>query len=775
MVNKSELLEHFQKNPEKYWKFDFLKEKGFVRKTCSTCGRGFWTLDTERKHCPDPGCGEIYGFIGNPVGKKLSYIEMWKTFESFFKKHGHTSISRYPVIARWRPDLYFTIASIVDFQRFDNGVMTFDYPANPLIVPQVCLRFNDIANVGVTGRHHTSFVMPGQHAFNWPKEGYWKEECIQLNYEFLTKELKIPPEELVYVEELWTMPDFSAFGPYLETYVRGLELVNSGFMEFAWHNGIVELPVKVVDVGWGLERLTWLVNGTPTGYDVIFSDAIKRFKRRTGIEYDKEVFLKYAQLSGKLDIEEVRNLNTVRREIAKKIGIEEKKLLEKIEPIQAMYAILDHTRTLTFAIADGALPSNTGAGYFLRLVFRRASEFLKKFNFSLELSEIAIWHINELKSIFPELKEREREIVEILEVEKKKYEASKERSRKIIAKYKGRPLKVEDLVRLYDSQGITPEELGIETPEEFYQMIQKLHPVSLKKKEEKEFVDVSGLPETKVLFYDPIYEFKAKVIKVFPGSWVVLDQTAFYPTKGGQAHDTGKINELNVLDVRSVGKVILHKVDGELKEGEEVYCKIDKKRREILTKHHDAVHIVNGVVKKLIGSWCNQAGSDVRVDSARLDVTHYSAFTEEQTEKIEDAANEIVQKALPIKKLVLPRIEAEKKYGFTIYQGGYVPSKQIRIVEIPGVDVEACGGTHGDNTRDVGWIVITRVKKISDSVVRIELKAGEAAETWLKERERILKEVAEELGTNEDSVVEAVEKLFERWKKLRKEIKKRKK
>ena len=185
MVSKAEILRQLQKEPEKYWKVGVFEKEGFQRKVCPSCGKGYWTLQEDRAHCPDPGCGEEYGFIGDTIAKsKTDYIETWKLFEKFFVKNGHASIPRYPVISRWREDLFFNIASIVDFQRFDEGVMTFDYPENPLIVPQICLRFNDISNVGVTGRHHSCFMMPGQHAFNMPKEGYDKDHCIDLNFKF---------------------------------------------------------------------------------------------------------------------------------------------------------------------------------------------------------------------------------------------------------------------------------------------------------------------------------------------------------------------------------------------------------------------------------------------------------------------------------------------------------------------------------------------------------------------------------------------------------------
>ena len=283
MMTKESLMERFRKNPERYWKVELFKQKGFVRKRCSGCGKYFWTLDPDRKLCGDPPC-ENYGFIGQPVTKaRWDYVSAWKEFERFFRKRGHSSVPRYPVIDRWRPDLFFTIASIQDFQRLDKGNMVFEYPANPLVVPQVCLRFPDIQNVGVTGRHHTSFVMSGQHAFGYPGEGYFKDRCIDLNFEFLNKVMGVPEDELVYVESLWAMPDLSAFGPSMETLSQGLELVNSVFMQFTRKgSSFRELPIKVIDVGWGHERLVWFTQGTSTGYDAVFGPVIEQLRKKAG-------------------------------------------------------------------------------------------------------------------------------------------------------------------------------------------------------------------------------------------------------------------------------------------------------------------------------------------------------------------------------------------------------------------------------------------------------------------------------------------------------------
>ena len=181
MLSKDELRKGFSKEYEKYYGTKLFKDEGFERKKCRICGKYFWTADSSRELCGDSE-HEPYTFMKDRP-TSIGYEEFWKKFAGFFKKEGHEEIKKYPVVSRWRQDLYFTIASIQDFQRIENGAMSFEYSANPLVVPQICLRFNDIPNTGVTGRHFTSFMMAGQHAFNYPKEGYWRDRTIKLNYD----------------------------------------------------------------------------------------------------------------------------------------------------------------------------------------------------------------------------------------------------------------------------------------------------------------------------------------------------------------------------------------------------------------------------------------------------------------------------------------------------------------------------------------------------------------------------------------------------------------
>ena len=156
-MDKKEILSKFSSDPERYYKIKLFESEGFERKSCVTCKRFFWTIDENRIECPDHS-NDTYSFIGNPpTNKRFDYTQAWKEVESFFIKNNHTSVNRYPVVCRWRDDLYFTIASIVDFQRVMGSKVVFEFPANPLVVPQTCLRFKDLENVGVTGRHFSSF------------------------------------------------------------------------------------------------------------------------------------------------------------------------------------------------------------------------------------------------------------------------------------------------------------------------------------------------------------------------------------------------------------------------------------------------------------------------------------------------------------------------------------------------------------------------------------------------------------------------------------------
>jgi len=291
LVSKEELRKRFAREHEEYYDCELFEREGFQRFECKECGKSYWAV-RERANCGD-SVHEPYSFF-KQTPSNVKYVDFLLELNDFWSKHDHEVLQRYPVLSRWRDDLFFVIADVVDFQRVENGKTVFEYPANPCVVPQPCLRFVDVANVGVTGRHLTGFVMYGQKAFGHPKTGYWRDETINYNYELLTKVLKIKKNDLSYCEDVWAMPDYSAFGPCIETFSKGSELVNNVFMQFFLDDGkTLELPTRVVDVGWGFERLLWYARGDPTIYDASFPDEVDFLKRETGLQVEKKVFDDY--------------------------------------------------------------------------------------------------------------------------------------------------------------------------------------------------------------------------------------------------------------------------------------------------------------------------------------------------------------------------------------------------------------------------------------------------------------------------------------------------
>ena len=736
-MDKKEILKEFSSDPNRYYKVKLFEEQGFTRKSCSKCGRFFWTLDSGRELCPDDA-DDTYSFIGEPpTSKRFDYTQAWKQVEEFFVKNNHTSVNRYPVVCRWRDDLYFTIASIVDFQRVMGSKVVFEFPANPLVVPQTCLRFKDLENVGVTGRHFSSFCMIGQHSIP-NSQGYWKDECIDLDFRLLTEQFGIKKEEVVFVEDVWA--GGGSFGSSLEYFVRGLELGNAVFTEFQGELGKhTILDQKIIDMGAGLERFAWITNGTPTAYDCCFGPITNHLFERIGIDSDSQMLRNYFTAIAK-NLEIFDDLNVVRKHAINSTNLTEEQLNRIIKPLEGMYLIADHLRTLIFAITDGALPSNVGGGYNLRMMLRRINATIDRMNLKLNIDELVDMHIDYLKETYPELDAKRQDVKTILKLESQRYTESKSRMSKMATKLKekGRDPTVDELITLYESDGVTPEylkEINVisEIPSSFYSKLSDLHQSD--KKNVAEQIPIENIPETQMLFYeeDPM-EFDAKVLKVF-GDSVILDRTSFYARGGGQEPDHGSIARFNVVDVTKHANIIVHKLkDGTPKEGETVSCKVNVTRRKNITKNHTSTHILNTSSRKVLGSWIWQHSAFKEDDHARLDITHHSSLTDEQVKQIEDAANDLIKENVPVTIQYFDRGAAEQKYGFRIYQGGVVPVKSVRIVSIEDRDIEACGGTHVKSTGEIELIKITKTKRIQDGVVRLEFVSGNGAFDYVEKQ-----------------------------------------
>ncbi len=780
------------------YQLDYFKENGFMRKQCPKCGKNFWTRDPETEFCGDPPCVS-YSFIGAPVFKKEFDIpSMREAYLSFFERHGHTRVGRYPVIARWRDDIYLTIASIADFQPFVTSGLV-PPPANPLTISQPCIRLDDLDAVGRSGRHLTTFEMMAHHCFNRRgKEIYWKDRTVEL-CDTLLSELGLDLNAVTYKEAPWAGGGNA--GPSVEVLVGGLELATLVFMDLKQvKGGSIEIKGEayekmenyIVDTGYGLERFVWASKGSPTIYDAVFPKIVYELMDLAGIEHSIEnpeyanIFSQNARFAGVMDISGQANLLQLRKKVADSIGTTVEKLQKLMVPVETVYSITDHSRCLAFMFGDGIIPSNVKAGYLARLVLRRTLRLMKDLDIREPLIEIIEMQIRNFPE-YPEFRERLDTIREIVALEEEKYTDTIERGTKLVRKTaahfreKKQDIPLEELIQLYDTHGIPPEitrevakEAGVEVelPDAFYSLVAKKH--SRAEEEEIEALQLE-LPPTKKLYYEhpEQTEFEAKVLEVIENR-IILDRTLFYPEGGGQPADHGtlSVNDYvaNVVDAQSINGVIVHETDSDygFKKGDTVKGNIDRERRLAHMRHHTATHIVNESAKTVLGKHIWQTGAQKSTDRARLDLTHYKRITEEEFREIELLANRAVMKNQPVFIDWMDRVVAEKRYGFVLYQGGVPPGKEIRILRV-GSDVEACGGTHVSNTGLIGPIKLIKTERIQDGVERIEFSAGEAAVKRWQERDELLNKSSEALRVSPEYLPDTVNRFFDEWKDLKKE------
>ncbi|MFA4819515.1 MAG: alanine--tRNA ligase [Candidatus Aenigmatarchaeota archaeon] len=785
---KKKYISEFYGHPDKYYATEYLKNEGFARGICSNCKKPFWSVK-ERNVCGDPACGTIpFDFIGNtPAKHALDYIEVWKHFSKMFKKFGYTPIRRYPIVARWNPTVEYTNASIAAFQPYViSGEV--EPPAKKLVIPQLCFRTVDIDNVGITGSHNTVFCMIGQHMFVPPRE--WDQNLVFSHiHTWLKKGLGLPNEEITFHEDAWA--GGGNLGPCMEYFSRGCELGNQVYMmyEQTGGNGVSQpgikgLDLKVLDMGMGQERNAWFSQGVNTQYDATFPIVIKHLLKITGLSFDKGLTKRYVPYSGLLNLDEVDDINKAWKTVAEKVGCDVEILKKNILPLAGIYSIAEHSRALLIMFNDGALPSNMGDSYNLRIILRRMLGFADKYGWNIDIHKLFELHAKYLKPQYPELSENLEDVKKIFDVEKDKYQKTKEKSKQIIAKIASRDITTKDLLELYDSHGISPDLIAQEAktygkntvvPDNFYALVSEMHEEREQKHATKKNIelDLGALESTQVLYYEDSKKLEnfARVVKI-SGNYIVLDRTVAYPTSGGQLHDNGTINGLEFVDVFKYGNLIVHKMKGppNFSEGQDVKVVIDMKRRLQLAQHHTATHIINECARRVLGNHVNQSSAFKDVDKAHLDITHYAAITDMDLNMIEKMSNDIVKKSLKVDKKFLKRDIAEKKYGVRIYQGGAVPGKELRIVNIEGLDVEACGGTHLDSTKDVGNIKIISTERIQDNISRITFVAGESSKIYEEGQKNLLREIEQILGVQGEKTIDVSKNIFVVWKKMRKQL-----
>jgi len=795
---------------ESEYRLDYFEEEGFDRTECVECGAHFWTRDPDRTTCGEPPC-EDYQFIDDPgFDQEYSLEEMREQFLSYFEEHGHERLDPYPVAAnRWRDDVLLTQASIYDFQPHVTSGQS-PPPANPLAVSQPCIRMQDIDNVGKTGRHTMAFEMMGHHAFNadegtdyaYEGEVYWKDQTVEY-CEGLLAEMGVDLTDVTFIEDPWVGGGNA--GPAFEVIYKGLEVATLVFMsleldpdgEFEMKDGNTysRMDRRVVDTGYGLERWTWMSQGTATVYESIYPEMIDFLKEQAGIDYSEEeaeIVHRAAKLAGNLDIDEAEDIEAARDNIAAKIGVDTGRLLDLVEPLESIYAIADHSRTMAYMFGDGIVPSNVGTGYLARMVLRRTKRLVDEVGADVPLDELVDMQAERLGY------ENRDTVRSIVRSEVEKYAETLERGgrrvRQLAEEYadRGEPIPASELIELYDSHGIQPDmvadiagEVGadVQAPDDFYSLVAERHDSGGALADEESADErLDDLPETEALYYDDPYrgEFEAVVLDVFERKEggetvydVVLDQTMFYPEGGGQPADHGTLSTddqaVDVVDVQKRDDVVLHRTTDDPGKGEFVRGQIDMERRQRLMAHHTATHVVVHAAREVLGEHVRQAGAQKGTESSRIDVKHYERLDRETVKRIERVANDIVRENTSVQREWPHRHEAEEKYGFDLYQGGIPAGENIRLIHV-AEDVQACGGTHVNRTGEIGTIKILNTERVQDGVERFTFAAGDAAVEHVQDLEDDLLAAADTFDVAPEDVPETAERFFTEWKQRGKTI-----
>jgi len=802
-----ECLKGLKRFPAEEYELPFFKQQGFVRKLCPTCGDYYWTQKAEQETCGEStsdGCA-CYTFLKNPPTRSCYDLpEIREAFLSFFEKHGHKRVKPYPVVARWRSDIYLTHASIIDFQPYvTEGIAP--PPANPLVIAQPCIRLVDISNTGPTfGRHGTIFEMGGHHAFNYPDhEVYWKDQTVRYHHEFVTDLLGVPSEDVTYKEDVWVGGGNA--GPDVECIIGGLEVATLVFMQYKVVNGdFVKLPIRTVDTGYGLDRFAWLSQGVPSCFHAIYGSLLDKVFSMAGLKVDNALLYSVAKHSGLVSVDKTANRLDARRKVAELVGANVNELDKVLMPIENAFAIADHTKCLSFMLSEGIVPSNIHEGYLARLLFRRVYRLLRSLNMDVErLYDIVDMQVDYWGKDYPHIKTMHDEIMEMLKVEEEKFKDTLKRGEGMVVRIAAdlkengvKRLPNETLSELYDSHGLPPEivkeaaeaeGVTVEVPEDFYTLIANRHMQTDKPVEEEEIKAeaslesaVEKLPATEPMYYVDAYvkEFDAKVLEVINGKHVALDRTYFYPEGGGQPSDQGSLMfgdiKAKVVHVQKVGRVILHEIKGSSapKEGDTIHGVLDWDKRYTLMKAHTATHLVNGAARRVLGEHVWQHGTQKGVESTRLDISHYRRLTAEEIHKIETLANKAVLANMRVTTTWMPRGEAESLYGFRLYQGGAVPGKDIRVVKTGDWDVEACAGTHLKSTGEIGFLKMVYTERIQDGVERLGYAVGIQALKAVQEEELLLWKLSETLSSSLEKLDKTAEKLVKELKEANSEKRK---
>ncbi|MBO5287622.1 MAG: alanine--tRNA ligase [Clostridia bacterium] len=717
--------------------------------------------------------------------KWTSLNELREKYLSFFESKGHLRLPSFSLVPNNDKSLLLINSGMAPLKKFFTGEVT--PPRKRVTTCQKCIRTPDLERVGHTARHGTFFEMLGNFSFG----DYFKEEAIEWAWEFLTRTLEIPENLLwpsIYENdeeayEIWTkkigvIPEHvvrlgkadnfwehgsGPCGPCSEIYFdrgekygcgspdckpgcdcdRYMEIWNNVFSQFD-NDGMgnyTELAQKNIDTGMGLERLACVMQGVDNMFEV---DSVRK------------IIDKVCEISGKRYGDDKENDISIR-------------------------VITDHTRSATFMISDGVIPSNEGRGYVLRRIIRRACRHGKLLGinhpFLVDMCQVAI---TESQDAYKELSEKADYIKKVLSLEEERFDATIDQGLSILdgmiskAKAEGASvLSGDDAFKLYDTFGFPidltreiAEENGLATDMDGFNELMKAQ----KQRARDARANISGwsekaksfdLAKTNFVGYDTL-ETEGKVLAILNEDGetvdaisegecsIILDTTSFYGEGGGQVGDTGALTangvEIVVSDTKKSEGVYIHMctvATGAVKVGDTLKCSVDKARREAIKRNHSSVHMLQAALRQVLGTHVEQAGSYVDEKIGRFDFTHFSALTREEIERVEAIVNAGILAGIEVTTLETDIDTARKNGAMALFGEKY--GKVVRMVKMGELSVELCGGTHLDNTAKAGMFKIISEIGVAAGVRRIEAVTGYGVLELLNSKDELIKKTASEL------------------------------
>jgi alanyl-tRNA synthetase len=741
---------------------------------------------------------------------KMKSDQIREKFLKFFEIRDHKIYPSSSLIPKDDPTLLFTNAGMNQFKDVILGKKTPEHKR--AASSQKCIRVsgkhNDLEEVGKDTYHHTFFEMLG----NWSFGDYFKKEAIIWAWEFLTETCGLPKERLWATvfrdddeseklwyentdikkgrvlrfdekENFWEMGEIGPCGPCSEVHYdkgeeykcdrpncgvncpcgRFVEVCNLVFMEFNRdENGkLTDLPAKVVDTGMGLERLTARMQNVDSNYDTdLFVPLIKKIENISGISYkgpDRQ---------------------------------------------ESFRVIADHIRALSFAIADGGIPSNEGQGYVLRMILRRAARHGRLLGlqkpFIYQLSSTVV---DTMGKVYPELVAKKEHVALVIKSEEERFEETLDLGLELFEKVaekvrneSGKIIPGEDVFKLYDTYGFPLDLTQVLAQEKGLSIDLKGFEKLLEEQRERSRTVVQAIPSDAVIFgkvgkskfigYEKVEE-EAQVLSSPNKNMLILDHTPFYAESGGQIGDSGMIYadnfEFKVEDTKKEGDAIIHigkvtkgKIEDVLNPNldpadKKVLAKVDIDRRNSIKRNHTATHLLHRALRETLGEHVHQSGSLVAPDRFRFDFTHFKALDQAELDKVEQLVNEAIWENRPVRDKDLSFEEAKKLGAMALFSEKY--GDVVRMIEIDNYSRELCGGTHVNATGEIGLFKIISETGIAAGMRRIEAVTGEAAYQLVKKQKEILDDLAFILKSTPEDIKDKVESLIKTNKLLQKKIK----